>query len=312
MLRAVSDRTLGLLAIAGAAALWGAGAAVASDLFDRGVAPLELVEARAFVATLGLGLVAMVASRRSTVVEKPKPASADTAPPDTARDRDRSAVRATVALGLALAFVNLAYYLAIDRLAVAVAIVLQYSAPALVVIWGAFVARRRPPRSVVIALIGAMAGIVLVSEVLAGDLGKVDAFGIVMGLASAVLFASYTLLSEPAAAAYGPVGAILRAFSIASLVWLVVQLPRGWPADLFEPANIVPVFFVGIGTTMTPFLLYVWGVSRVRAERASIAATLEPVLASLFAWLWLGQSLTPMQVVGGALVIVSVVSLQTR
>ena len=288
---------------------------MASDLFARGVAPVELVEARAFVATLGLGLFSLAASRRRAP-SRPEPADPEPTPAAlVAEKRDgggRTPVLATVALGMALALVNLAYYLAIDRLAVAVAIVLQYSAPALVVIWGAAVSRRRPSRAVVGALIGAMTGVVLISEVLSGDLGEVDAFGIVMGLASALLFASYTLLSEPAVATYGPLGAILRAFSIASVFWLIVQLPRGWPADLFEPANIVPVFFVGIATTMTPFLLYVWGVARVRAERASIAATLEPVLASLFAWLWLDQSLSLMQVAGGALVIASVLTLQTR
>ena len=301
------------MAIAGAAALWAAGAAVVSDLFDRGLAPLELVEARAFVATLGLSVFALVASRRVVRPGPAPPAPRSTPEPTTAeRKRGRSPFLVTIALGLALALVNLAYYLAIDRLAVAVAIVLQYTAPALVVAGGAFAARRPPSRPVVIALVGAMAGIVLVSEVFTGNLGEVDAFGVLMGLASAVLFASYTLLSEPAVATYGPVGAIFRAFSIASLFWLVVQLPRGWPADLFEPANIVPVFFVGLGTTMAPFLLYVWGVSRVRAERASIAATLEPVLASLFAWFWLDQSLSLMQIAGGVLVIAAVVSLQTR
>ena len=271
--------------------------------------PLELVEARAFVATIGLSAFAFVAPRRTS--------SGSRNPTSVSADRRRSGSKrtafvATVALGFALALVNLAYYLAIDRLAVAVAIVLQYSAPALVVIWGAVVARRPPSRPVVLALIGAMTGIVLVSEVLSGNFGQVDLFGIVMGLASAVLFASYTLLSEPAAATYGPVGVILRAFAIASLFWLIVQIPRGWPENLFEPANIVPVLVVGIGTTMAPFLLYVWGVSRIRAERAAIAATLEPVLAALFAWVWLGQSLSIMQFAGGGLVVASVVSLQTR
>jgi drug/metabolite transporter (DMT)-like permease len=47
----------------------------------------------------------------------------------------------------------------------------------------------------------------------------------------------------------------------------------------------------------------------VAAERASIAATLEPVLAATVAWVWLGQALGPAQIVGGALVLGAVLSL---
>ena len=268
---------------------------MASDLFDRGVAPLELVEARAIIAAAGLGLVAFVKRVRGTAA--------------TANSRTPSFAMGIVALGLALALVNLAYYLAIDRLAV-VAIVLQYSAPALVVVWGALMARRGPSRRVVFALVGALTGVVLVSEVLSGNLGRVDAFGIAMGLASAALFAAYTLLSEPAVAAHGSVGAMFRAFAVASAFWVVVQLPRGWPDELLAPNNVFPVLFVGVAGTLLPFLLYVWGVAHIRAERASIAATLEPVLAAVFAWIWLGQSLSSMQIAGGVLVIVAVGSLQ--
>ena len=282
-----------------AAALWAGAAAVASHLFDSGVAPLELVEARAVIAAAGLGLLTVLGKRRARSL-KPRGDSA------------RSARASVIALGLALALVNLAYYLAIDRLAVAVAIVLQYSAPALVVLWTALSTRRRPSRRVLVSLFAAVLGVVLVSEVLAGDLGRLDLFGIAMGLASAALFATYTLLSEKAEAAYGPLGAVTRAFVVAAVFWAVVQIPFGWPEALFEATNVGPVLFVGIAGTLVPFLLYVWGVGHIRSERASIAATLEPVLAALFAWIWLDQSLSPMQIAGGALVLLAVATLHAR
>ena len=72
------------------------------------------------------------------------------------------------------------------------------------------------------------------------------------------------------------------------------------------------IAFVGLGGTLIAFLLFVWGVQRVRAERASIAATLEPVLAGLVAWLWLGESLSPSQIFGGALVLGAVIALYTH
>jgi drug/metabolite transporter (DMT)-like permease len=286
-----SGRAWGIAAVATAAALWAAAASVASRLFDSGVEPLELTEARAFISVIGLAL--LPAARRRT--------------------QGSGEARAAVgALGLCIALVNLAYYTAIDRLAVAVAIILQYSAPALVVVWVALVTRRRPSRQIVVALVAALSGVVLISEVLTGNIGRLDRLGLAMGFASAVLFAAYTLLSERAQAAYGPVPALLRGFGIASLFWIVVQLPRGWPTELLAPDNLPAVLFVGVAGTLIPFLLYVWGVGRIRATRASIAATLEPVLAALFAWVFLNQTLSAMQIAGGVLVIGGVLMLQTK
>ena len=283
----MNDRRLGLAAIALAAALWAIAATAASRLFDRGVDPIELSEARAVVAAVGLSTVGWARRARHPV-----------------------SPMLIAALGLSIALVNAAYYLAIDRLAVALAIVLQYTAPALVVTWVAVAARRVPSREVLIALVAAVAGVVLATEIPAGDLGTVDGLGLAFGLASAVLFAAYTLLSERVAGAYGSVGAMTRAFTVAAAFWILVQTTRGWPAELFEPENLPLVLFVGLGGTLAPFLLYVWGIGRVRAERATIAATLEPVLAALFAWLLLDQSLSAMQIGGGLLVIGAVAMLQ--
>lgn len=283
----MNERRLGLAAIALAAGLWAIAAIAASRLFERGVEPIELSEARAVIAALGLSTVGWRLPARHRVNPL-----------------------LVAGLGLSIALVNAAYYLAIDRLAVALAIVLQYTAPALVVAWVAVTARRAPSREVLVALVAALAGVVLATEIPAGDVGSTDGLGIAFGLVSAVLFAAYTLLSERAGRAYGSVGAMTRAFGAAAVFWVLVQMPRGWPAELFEPENLPLVLFVGLGGTLAPFLLYVWGVGRVQSERATIAATLEPVLAALFAWVLLDQSLSPMQIAGGLLVVGAVAMLQ--
>ena len=105
---------------------------------------------------------------------------------------------------------------------------------------------------------------------------------------------------------------MLRGFAVASVLWLAYQAPRGVPEELFAPSNLPEVIYVGGAGTLAPFLLYAWGVGRVRAERAAIAATLEPVLAAVVAWAWLGQRLSPLQIAGGGLVVAAVVSLQSR
>ena len=285
-----SGAGLGLLAVVGAAACWGVAAAVAKDLFESGVEPIELAQARSYVAAIGFSLLPGAWSGGSGV--------------------DRRSAPALVGLGLSIPAVNAVYYLAIQRLAVAVALVLQYSAPVLVVAWTAVRTRKLPRPLLLGTLVAAVVGVVFVSELPAGDIGSLDAVGLVLGLAAAVFFATYTLLNETAGTRFGPIPAMARAFAVAAAFWLVYQVPRGFPHDLVAPDNVLRVLFIGVGGTLVPFLLYIWGVSKVKSEKAAITATIEPPLAGVIAWLWLGEMLSLMQVSGGVLILAAVAALQ--
>ena len=284
-----SGALVGLLAVAVAAALWAVAAAVARTLFDDGVEPLELVQARAYISAVGLALLPAAWKRPTT-----------------------SNVRAVVALGLAIALVNGFYYVAIQRLAVAVALVLQYTGPAVVVAWIAITTRKRPAPEILGALVATFVGVVFVSELIGAKLGTLDLVGIACGFGSAVMFATYTLVSEKAGEFYGVIGALFRGFIAASILWLVFQIPQGFPSSLIDGDNIARVVFVGAAGTLAPFLLYLWGVQRIRAERAVIAATLEPVVAGVVAWIWLGQVLSAFQLIGGIVIVAAVAALQVR
>lgn len=281
---------LGLAAVAAAAGLWALSANVARSLFDDGMHPFELAQSRAYLAFLGLGLLSRFRKGRSGSMPRSR----------------------LIALGIAIVLVNGTYYIAIQRLDVAVAIVLQYTAPALVVGWMALRLRRRPPRDILVAMVAAVLGVALAAEVIGADVGRLDAVGFVAGIASAFMFATYTVLSEEAGTAFGPVGAMFRAFAVSSVVWLIFQVSQGFPADLLRASFLPRVIFVGVLGTTVPFLLYVWGIQRVRAERAAIAATLEPPLAGLIAWIWLDQLPSGIQITGSVLVLIAVISLQAR
>lgn len=284
-----------------AAACWGVAATVAKDLFDAGVEPLELAQARSYVAAIGFSLL--------------PGAWAPVASASGARQKgglriDRSSAPGIVALGVSIAAVNAVYYLAIQRLAVAVALVLEYSAPVLVVAWTAIRARRYPPPLLLGTLAAALTGVVFVAELPRGDIGELDTVGLGLGMLAAVFFSAYTLLSEEAGARFGPIPAMARAFLVAAGFWLLYQVPRGWPEDLVDPDNLWRVLFVGIGGTILPFLLFIWGVGQVKSEKAAIAATIEPPLAGAIAWVWLGERLSAMQIFGGLLILAAIAGLQ--
>jgi len=285
-----SQSTLGLAAIAVAATLFALAGAVAANLFDAGVTPVELAQVRAAVAFIGLLLV-----------------------PAARRGRGGGLVPRVVVLhGTSLALVTVSYYIALDHLTVAVAIVFQYTGPAMVVSWTAIRARQLPSLRILLCLVMAVAGAALISEIASGRLGSLSLVGVAAGLASAVLFASMSILSEISADLFGPLGATLRAWGVAVGLWALYGLAVRWPERALDLELLPQVLFVSVFGTLAAFLLYVWGIERVRAERASIALTLEPVVAAAVAWVWLAQSLSAVQMAGATLVITAVVALPRR
>lgn len=278
----------GIAAIALAATLWAIAAVVASQLFAAGITPLQLATSRAVIAAIGLWGINQWTQRSS-------------------HWRDwRIGV-----LGISLALVTLSYYVAIDRLSVAVAVVIQYTAPALIVIISAVRSRRPPSWITAIAASIALIGVAFVSGLGRGEL-RLDAIGLVAAGFSAIFFASYTLFSEALVDRYGAIGVMFRGFAVSSFLWILIQLSQGFPTAVFQSQTLPGILFVGIGGTLVPFSLLCWGIQQVRAERGAIAATLEPVMAAGFAWLGLGQALTLLQLLGGVLVIGAVTLLQTQ
>lgn len=295
-----SGTGLGLLAVIGAAACWGVAAAVAKGLFETGVDPIELAQARSYVAAVGFSLLPGAWSRVGSASRRKR----------WGIGIDRRSAPSLIGLGLSIPAVNAVYYLAIQRLDVAVALVLQYSAPVLVVAWTAVRTRKLPRPLLLVTLLAAVVGVVFAAELPAGDIGSLDGIGLMLGLAAAVFFATYTLLNEATGVHFGPIPAMARAFALAAAFWLVYQIPRGFPEDLVHPDNVLRVLFIGVVGTLVPFLLFIWGVSKIKSEKAAIAATIEPPLAGVIAWVWLGETLSGMQVGGGVLILAAVVALQ--
>jgi drug/metabolite transporter (DMT)-like permease len=267
-------------------------------LIDRGASPVELTEARAFIAMAGVGLIIAVRGRASE-----------------ARSSPAAIPWLIVGFGLAVAAANVTYYIAISMLPVAVAIVIQYSAPALVVIWKVIESRRPPGARVTSALLLAMFGVVLLSEiyrVVANQPTTIDPIGALVAFGSAIAFATYVVLGESVGKKLGPDRAVFWGFVVASVFWLLFQLTQGRPDTLLDTSFTLGIFFLGIVGTIAPFLLFVWGLRIVSASAAGVVSTLEPVAAAGLAFWWLGQTLTPLQSFGAASVIVGIAIVQTH
>ncbi|HYT25827.1 MAG TPA: EamA family transporter [Actinomycetota bacterium] len=285
--------TLGaLLRVVAAAACWGLAAVFAKHAFEHGVPPARMAEARVLVALAVLG--PLLAWHRPALLRPP-----------------RSSLPVLLAFGVCIAAVNFTYYVAIDHLAVGVAISLQYTGPVLVLGFSALVARRAPGGLAWVAAGLTLAGAVLVSQALDG-LDVLDGTGLLAGLTSAVLFAAYLLTAERAGRlGVPPETVLLWGFVAAVAVWSVAAPWWSWPlARLGDPRVALAVLGVGVVGTLVPFFLAVGAVRVIPAATAAIAASSEPVFAAGLAWLLLGQQLAAAQLAGGALVVAGVMLAQ--
>ena len=283
---------LATLAVVLAAFCWGIAAILAKGAFELGIPAARMSEAR--VAVAGIPLIGYLAWRRRDLLRPP-----------------RAARLPIIGFGIGVVAVNWAYYTAIDRLPVGVAISIQYIAPVLVLLLTALVAGRAPGWLTGTAGVLTLIGAVLVSGAYAG-LRDLDGLGVAAAFGSALAFALYLLTAEAAGRRGAhPATVLTLGFGVAAVVWGIALPWWGWPVDrLADPQIALRVLGVGVVGTLVPFMLAVSAVRVISAGVAGIAATTEPVFASGLAWLLLGQALGLPQLLGGGLVVVGVVLAQ--
>lgn len=289
--RTVSRRaTLGaVLRVVTAGACWALAAVIAKTAFDRGVPPGRMAEARVVVAFVALCLI--LALRRRDLFHAM-----------------RGTLPVLAAFGVCVALVNGAYYVAIDRLKVGVALSLQYTGPVLLLGLAAISGSRRPGRAAWLAGGLTLAGAVLVSQAFRG-FGHLDGLGLAAGAASAFFFAGYLLTAEAAGRkGVDPATVLVWGFVFAAIAWGVAAPWWSWPvAKLADVHVVLAVLGVGLLGTLVPFFLAVGAVRVLSPAAAGIAATVEPPFAAAFAWIFLSQHLSPVQLFGGGLVVAGVV-----
>ena len=282
----------GYLYILIGATLWGVSSAVAKSLFKIGISPAELVHIRLTLATLSLGLILLIFDRKRMAV--------------ALKDLTYFLVLGFVGV----AGVQFTYYYTISKIHVGPAVLIQYLSPMWVALY-AFIFQKEPfTKGKVIALLLALLGCYFTVGGYRVDLLRLNRFGVVSGLISSLFFSFYALYGEKGLKKYDPWTLILYGFGFGAVFyWLLISpiriLNQGYSFRIW-----MAFLYIAIFSTLIPFGLYFKGIERVRATRASITATWEPVVAGITAYFVLGEVLFPLQVLGGIGVIAALVFLQ--
>ena len=220
-----------------------------------------------------------------------------------------------------VALTQFLYYVAIGRLPVGIALVFEMTAPVFIALYVWLVRGEHVRNRLWLALGLSLSGLVLVAQVWQGG-GSLDPLGVAAGFAAALCLATYYLLGERGTAGRDPVTLTAWSFAAAAVFWAVAVpwwdfdaavLGRAVPVSLGSvevPVWVLVGWIVVLGAVV-PFWLSLAALRHLPPTTAGIVATVEPVLASLVAWLWLEQVLTGWQIAGGLVVLTGSVLAQT-
>jgi len=295
---------LGYAMVATAAALFAVNGSVSKVVLDSGLSSVDLAQIRASCAALGLLAFLLAFARPNLRVT----------------GRELLFLLAFGVVGVAL--VQWLYFVAIHNLPVGIALLIEFTAPLFVALFARFVYRELIRRRIWVAVALCITGLALVVEVWAGV--AFSTVGVTAALGGAFGLTAYLLMAEHERRDRDAVSLSFYGFLFAALFWAVVQPLWQFPWGVLDdtvslqgnlseysaPVWVLVGFIVVIGTMVT-FSLLTGALRHVSATRASIVATLEPVLATVVAWLWLGETFGTAQLVGGAVVLAGIFLAQT-
>ena len=282
----------GTLYILIGATLWGVSSVVAKSLFNIGLPPVELILVRLTLAAFTLALLLLYFDRRRMII--------------SFKDLPYFIVLGFVGV----AGTQFTYYYTISKIHVGPAVLLQYLQPAWVAVY-AFLFQKEPvSKGKIASILLALVGCYFVVGGYQFDLLRMNKIGIVSGVISSLFFAFYTLYGEKGLKKYDSWTLILYGFGFGALFYWILVSPMKIITDGHSFKIWLAFLYIAIVSNLIPFGFFFKGIERVRATRGSITATWEPVVAGLTAYIFLGEVLYPLQVLGGIGVIAALILLQ--
>ena len=205
---------------------------------------------------------------------------------------------------------NLLYYRSQQISSLAVAAILLYTAPSIVVLFSALIWKDPLTKRKLLALVLAFLGCGFVAGILSGSL-SISSQGLVIGLLNALAYASYTLFGRKALTWRGPLTVLFYALLFAGLGALLLCPVREMALLISTSGAMTQTLCMMVFSTVVPFVLYTKGLAGLGdSGKAAILASVEPVVAALLGIVAFGEPLTLGVVLGLACVLGAVALLK--
>lgn len=225
----------------------------------------------------------------------------------------RDLVQCLVLGMLGVAASNYFYYVAIQKTSVAIAIVLQYTAPVWVLLYVVARGQQKLSAQKVAAVVIALAGIALTIGLLGGKSGpplRLESYGVIAAMLASFSFAFYNVGAHSILARYDRWRVLTWTLMSASVFWLLVNPPWKLVAAHYSAAQWTFLFVFSMISVLGSFSLYFLGLQYLEPTRAIIASCLEPVFSILLAAAFLAEGVRPIQTLGIVLVLSAILIVQ--
>ncbi|MBM3780110.1 MAG: hypothetical protein FJW29_00345 [Acidobacteria bacterium] len=274
---------------------------VAKILLLSGLSPWRLTQVRCAGALLLLGPVMLLSRGPSLRIAR--------------ADLMRMVVFGVVGV----AVVQALYFVAIARVSIGIALLLEFTAPVWILLYLRFWKGVAVPQGLWLALGLSLSGLLLITEAWQGL--KLDAVGVAAALLDALALAVYYLLGDRLSRSYSGMTLSAWGFAVTTVMMVMLQPFHTFPVEVLSmPLPLLGRFahlalpgwalltWVVVFGTVVPYVLVANGLRLLRASTASLLGMTEPVMAGLIAWWWLGEALTPVQLAGSVVVLAGVMA----
>jgi drug/metabolite transporter, DME family len=214
---------------------------------------------------------------------------------------------------LGVAVSNYFYYVAIQRISVAVAITVQYTAPVWVLLYVVARGQQKLTTQKIAAVALALMGIALVIGLIGSHSAsalRLDTYGLVAALLASFSFAFYNVGGHNILVRYDRWRVLVWTLAAASAAWLVINPPWKIASAHYAAGQWLFLFAFSMISVLGAFSLYFLGLQYLEPTRAIIASCLEPVFSIVLAALLLGEILRPLQSLGIVFVLAAIVIVQ--
>ena len=277
-----------LIYIITACALWGTSGLFVNALSPYGFNALHLTSVRALIAFLSMALFSLIKSRHSFKT-------------------DPKSLLLFALVGIGIFGTGSLYFASMQMTSVSTAVVLMYTAPIYVMIFSVIFLKEKLTALKLVSVVIMLGGCCLVSGIIGGL--KFNALGIVIGALSGVAYAAYNIATKISMQkGNDPISCTMYGF----MFMFIVSLFLSSPAEIVtitvkEPTRIIPLLLaIGIITVVIPYFLYTLSLRDIPAGTASSLGILEPMSATLFSVMILGEKLTILSAVGMILILTAV------
>lgn len=288
------SKRLAYLYIATAAFCWGIIGVFISYLYELGFNPTQVVAIRLIMAAIVLFLYIFFTNRELLKIKF-------------------SDSRYFVGTGIvSLVFFNWCLFNALQETSIAISTILLYTAPAFVTILSRIFFKEPVTGRKLSALFITLIGCAFVIGVFPSTSDSISTYGLFLGLGAGLFYALYSIFGKFALRKYDSITVtiftfIFAAVAIAPFSGLNSVLPL-----FLNIKAVLCIIGLGIVSTVFAFTLYTKGLSAVESSRASIIATIEPVIAVLSSFLIFNERLGSWQYLGILMVIAAVIIVQER